>query len=106
MTRHPLSIAGALLTTVSALIFIFVFLIDLFGFHSNPYVGLVFFVILPALFVLGLVMIPLGAVLERRRQRLGLAPHRVPHIDLTNPHHQRVVSAVHALTIANRQIVS
>ena len=106
MTRHPLSIAGALLTTVSALIFIFVFLIDLFGFHSNPYVGLVFFVILPALFVLGLVMIPLGAVLERRRQRLGLAPHRVPHIDLTNPHHQRVVSVVLALTIANLLIVS
>ena len=51
MTRHPLSIAGALLTTVSAVVFLFVLFLDLFGFHTNPYVGLIFFVILPTLFV-------------------------------------------------------
>ena len=94
------------MTTVVAVLFIFVFLIDLFGFHSNPYFGLIFFVILPLLFVLGLLMIPTGMVLERRRQRLGLAPHRVPRIDFSDPHHQRVVSAVLALTIANVLIVS
>ena len=106
MTRHPLSVAGGLLTTVVAVIFIFVFLIDLFGFHSNPYFGLIFFVILPVLFALGLLMIPTGIVLERRRQRLGLAPHRVPRIDFNDPHHQRVVGAVLGLTIVNVLIVS
>ena len=58
MTRHPLSIVGAWITTLSAFIFLFVFLIDLFGLHSNPYVGLLFFLILPMFFVLGLLMIP------------------------------------------------
>ena len=106
MTRHPLSVAGALLTSVSALIFVFVFLVDLFGFHSNPYFGLVFFVILPVVFVLGLVMIPVGAVLERRRQRLGLAPHRVPRIDLADPPISASWVSCFALTIVNLLIVS
>jgi hypothetical protein len=106
MTRHPLSIAGGLLTTLSALVFIFVFLIDVFGFHTNPYFGLVFFVVLPVVFILGLVMIPAGIMLERRRQRLGLAPRRVPLIDFSNPRHQQVTVVVLALTIANVLIVS
>jgi hypothetical protein len=106
MTRHPLSIAGAMLTTLTALVFIFVLLIDLFGFHTNPYVGLLFFVMLPALFVLGLLMIPMGIVLDRRRQRQGLAPRRMPRIDLGDPVHQRAVVGVLALTLVNILIVS
>jgi NapC/NirT cytochrome c family, N-terminal region len=106
MTRHPLSIAGAMLTTLTALVFIFVLLADLFGFHSNPYLGLLFFVMLPALFVLGLLMIPMGIMLERRRQRKGLAPRRMPRIDLGDPVHQRAVVGVLALTLVNILIVS
>ncbi len=106
MTRHPLSIVGAWLVTLSACIFLFVFLVDLFGFHSNPYVGLVFFVILPMAFVLGLVMIPAGMVLEQRRRRRGLAPRGMPRIDLNDPIHRRRIAVVLALTIVNVLIVS
>ena len=106
MTRHPVSIVGAWITTLSAFILLFVFLIDLFGLHSNPYVGLLFFLILPLFFVLGLLLIPLGIVLERRRQRQGLAARRMPRIDLNDPVHQRVIVIVLGLTIANVSIVS
>jgi hypothetical protein len=106
MTRHPLSVIGAWLTTASAFVFIFVFVIDLFGLHANPYFGLIFFVLLPVLFVLGLLMIPLGSVLERRREAQGLAPRRMPRIDLSDPHQQRVAGVVLALTIVNLLIVS
>jgi hypothetical protein len=106
MTRHPLSIVGAWLVTVSAFIFLFVFLIDLFGLHRNPYFGLVFFLIVPLLFVLGLLMIPLGVVLERRRTAKGLPPRRWPRVDLNDPTHQRTVIALLALTFANVVIVS
>jgi len=37
--RNPLSLAGAALTTTSAVLFLIVFLADLFGLHTNPYVG-------------------------------------------------------------------
>jgi hypothetical protein len=106
MTRNPLSIVGAWLATLSAVVFIFVFLIDLFGLHSNPYFGLVFFLILPVFFVLGLVMIPAGILLERRRGRKGLAPRRFPRIDLNDPVAQRTIGIVITLTIVNILIVS
>ena len=41
--RSPLSIAGMVLTTISAVVFLVVFLADLFGMHTNPYIGIVFF---------------------------------------------------------------
>jgi hypothetical protein len=106
MTRHPLSIVGAWLVTLSAFVFLFVFLVDLFGLHHNPYFGLVFFLILPVFFVIGLILIPLGMVLERRRQARGLAPRRWPHIDLNRSGHRRTVAMVAALTVVNLLIVS
>ncbi|HMD33374.1 MAG TPA: NapC/NirT family cytochrome c, partial [Vicinamibacterales bacterium] len=106
MTRHPLSLVGAALTTISAFIFVFVLFADLFGLHSNPYFGLVFFVILPILFVLGLLMIPGGVYLDRRRRRKGLAPLQMPRIDLNEPRHYRVAVMVLALTFVNLMIVS
>src|SRR5215471_19725353 len=106
MTRHPLSIIGAWLVTLSGFTFLFVFLIDLFGLHSNPYFGLVFFLFLPMIFALGLVMIPVGIMLEHRRRRQGLEPRRLPRIDLNDPVQQRTIVLVLALTIANVLIVS
>ena len=54
-----------------------VFLADLFGMHSNPYIGIFFFHILPAIFLIGLVLIPLGAWIERRRRAAGRKPSEV-----------------------------
>ena len=59
MKKHPLSILGMALTTISAVLFLFVYLADAFGLHTNPYMGIVFFLIMPAFFIAGLVMIPI-----------------------------------------------
>ena len=103
-----MSVAGMVLTTVSAVLFLVVFLADLFGLHSNPYIGLVFFVMLPGVFVLGLLLIPLGAWLEHRRRRAGKAPSEVrwPQIDLNNADHRRAAVAIFTLTLVNVVIVS
>jgi hypothetical protein len=100
------SIAGALLTTVTAVVFLVVFLADLFGLHANPYLGIVFFLILPAFFVLGLVLIPVGGWRERRRRRHGRAAARWPHIDLNDPVGRQRALIVVALTAANLVIIS
>jgi NapC/NirT cytochrome c family protein len=106
MKRHPLSIAGVALVTLSAVVFLFVLLLDMFGLHTNPYLGIVFFLILPAFFVLGLLMIPAGLFLERRRRARGLEPLQLPRIDLNDPVHRRGVLAVTVLTLVNVLIVS
>ena len=48
-----------------------------FGLFNNPYAGLVVFVALPALFVFGLLLIPVGIWLQRRallRDPIGSRP--------------------------------
>jgi hypothetical protein len=106
MRRHPLSIIGVALVTLSAVVFLFVLLLDVFGLHTNPYLGIVFFLVLPAFFVLGLLLIPLGMALERRRRARGLEPHHWPRLDLNDPAHRRGVLIVAALTLVNVLIVS
>jgi hypothetical protein len=108
LIRSPVSIAGMVLTTISAALFLVVFLADVFGFHTNPYIGIVFFLLLPALFVLGLGLIPLGAWLERRRRAAGMPPTAVnwPRIDLNDPAQRTRAVLIFALTLANIVIVS
>jgi hypothetical protein len=69
LIRSPVSVARMVLTTISAALFLVVFVADLFGLHTNPYIGIVFFLILPALFLLGLALIPLGAWCTGRQSK-------------------------------------
>src|SRR5579864_2793421 len=52
LIRSPISVAGMVLTTISAVLFLVVFLADVLGLHTNPYIGIVFFLVLPGLFVI------------------------------------------------------
>src|SRR5580765_2052675 len=87
LIRSPISIVGMVLTTITAVVFVVVVLAELFGLHTNPYVGILFFLVLPALFVVGLLLIPFGAWIERRRRAAGKPPASVdwPRIDLNDP---------------------
>jgi len=108
LIRSPISVVGMVLTTISAVLFLIVFLADLFGWHTNPYLGIVFFLILPGVFLFGLILIPLGAWIERRRRARGRAPSEVhwPRIDLNDPAQRTTAVIVFAVTMANIVIVS
>lgn len=108
LIRSPVSVAGMVLTTISAVIFLVVFLADLFGLHTNPYLGILFFLILPAVFLVGLALIPIGAWIERRRLARGLAPSAMewPRLDLNSVRHRRIAVSLFVLTMANIVIVS
>jgi hypothetical protein len=108
VVRNRISIVGAALATIGAVLFLVVFLADLFGLHTNPYIGIVFFLILPGIFLFGLALIPAGAWLERRRRRRGHAassPHW-PRFDLNDPIQRRGALVFAAITLANVVIVS
>src|SRR5436305_3906043 len=96
------------LTTMSAVVFLVVFFADLFGFHTNPYLGILFFLVLPGIFLFGLALIPLGAWIERRRRARGRAAADVhwPRVDLNDPIHRQTAVIIFALTMANIVIVS
>ncbi len=99
---HPLSAAGIVLTTVSATLFLSLWALDAAGWIRNPYVGLLAFIAIPALFVTGLVLIPIGAWLGRRRARRGLeAVPRWPRIDLNDRRARRPALLIVLATVVN-----
>lgn len=108
--RNPTTVAGALLTTIAVLLFLGYFMVELAGVtgHENPYLGIVFFITLPALAVVGLLLIPLGAWIERRRQMKGRPPslRLWPRLDLNHPQTRAILFAVVVLTPVNLLIVS
>jgi hypothetical protein len=54
--RHPVALCGVAITTAMAILFLVLLLFDLAGFFHNPYFGLLLFVVIPAAFVLGLLL--------------------------------------------------
>lgn len=66
-TRHPLGFIGLNLTTAAGVLLLFFFIASSFGMSENPYIGLVIFFVLPAIFIAGLVMMPIGSYLYKRR---------------------------------------
>lgn len=106
--RNRVSVSGAALASLGGILFVGVFLLELFGFHTNPYIGIVFFIVFPTIFGAGLVLIPFGAYLERRRRRAGRAPSelRWPRLDLNDAHQRRVFFSVSALTLVNLVVAS
>ena len=104
--RNWLTLLGAVLTTVSAVLFLIFFFLDLAGFHTNPYMGIVTFLLLPAAFVLGLALIPLGVWRERRRLALGKPVTPWPVLDFSRPNVRWGAIVLLALTCVNIAIVA
>ncbi|HMK30527.1 MAG TPA: NapC/NirT family cytochrome c [Terriglobales bacterium] len=67
LTSHWVSMLGVALVTTAGFSWLFVLPIQLRGHASNPYIGIVVFIFIPVIFILGLILIALGVFLGRRR---------------------------------------
>ena len=106
--NNPISLAGGAITTASGVTMVGYWLVDIFGpTNNNPYLGIIFFLILPAFFVAGLVMIPIG-VFHRRKmlQKAGHIPLEFPKVDFNDRIFRHGVDIVLVATILNLLIVS
>lgn len=104
--RHPVSFSGAVIAVLSAALFIIFFAAESMGMHTNPYMGMVFFLILPMMFIAGLLLIPFGVWRQRRRAAAGKGDLLWPTINLNTSRHRQVVGTVMVLTVMNVIIVS
>jgi nitrate/TMAO reductase-like tetraheme cytochrome c subunit len=104
--RHPISFSGALLSLFSATLFLIFFVAESMGWHTNPYMGMVFFIILPGLFLAGLGLIPLGVWRQHRRVATGKGELQWPTLNLNSPRHRKVTALVLVITVLNVVIVS
>src|ERR1700733_7868726 len=106
--NNPLSLLGGALTSASALVLIGFWVVSIFGRggSNNPYIGIIFDLFLPGLFVLGLVLIPIGIFLRRRSLiAAGQVPEIYPQIDLQNQVFRRGIEVVVVATLINFIIV-
>ncbi len=101
--HNPITLTGAVITTSSALTLIAFWTYEILaGWPVRPYAGIVFILILPGIFVAGLVLIPVGGVWQRRKLRMaGQLPPVYPKIDLGQPVLRRAISWVLGLTMLN-----
>jgi nitrate/TMAO reductase-like tetraheme cytochrome c subunit len=93
LLRNWVTLAGAALAVVSLANILVLILIEVFATRENPYIGILTWVVFPVFLLLGLGVIPLGILLERRRRqraRRGATP-LFPRLDLNVPRQRRAL---------------
>ena len=106
--NNPISLAGGAITTAAGVTMIGYWMVELFGRpNENPYLGIIFFLLLPFLFIAGLVLIPVGVFLRRRLlQKAGQIPAEFPRIDLNDRIFRHGLDIVLVATIVNLLVVA
>jgi len=98
LVRNVVSLGGVALALICAVNILFLLVLDYFS--PSPYIGIFAFMIIPAILVCGLILIPIGMLLERRRRR-RLTPGEIPRmpvLDLNSQHQRRLFASVLAFS--------
>jgi hypothetical protein len=107
LSNNLLSLVGVILVTTASISLISLAPGMWSGTASNPYLGILIFLVLPAIFISGLLLIPLGILLRKRSEaRKGLSVSAFPPLDLKNADFRRLVVFVAATSIINLALVS
>lgn len=110
ISRSWIGLVGAALTTISAVLFVSLFAMNLVGFEGGPYSGILSFLVIPMVFIFGLLLIPLGVWRQRRREAKnaseGKPPLRAPVLDFNLASTRKAALIVFVLTIVNLSLVA
>lgn len=85
--RNYISFVGAAIATAALLSTVLLFLVEIGSHQENPYLGILTYIILPSILLLGLAIVVVGMLLERRRRHRG-SPEQIaayPKLDLNDP---------------------
>ena len=99
--RNPISLIGLAVASSMAVVFVGLLVLDYAGELTNPYVGLLAFMAVPSVLLVGLMLIPIGIWRRRRHLALGRADEDWPVIDLRVAHTRTVILIVAGLTCVN-----
>src|SRR5690349_10371435 len=99
--KNPISLIGVALAAVAIANIVFLVLIDVLSNQPSPYVGILAYMVAPAFLVVGLLLIPVGMVWERRRRLRAVgAPLHYAKLDLNNPAQRSAVAFVLSFVVA------
>ncbi|HEX7877902.1 MAG TPA: NapC/NirT family cytochrome c, partial [Candidatus Eisenbacteria bacterium] len=89
LAYNPITALGTFLALFALAAIVIFYFLSLRGEGDNPYTGIFTLVVFPGVLVIGLLLIPAGMLLEKRRQEHGHARPFV--VDLKNPAHLRAL---------------
>lgn len=103
LSQNTLSLVGVVLTSSSAITLIAFWTYDfMLPGPPHPYVGILLFLLLPGIFLFGLILIPVGIWLRRRKLRAaGELPSTYPAIDIKTPMARNSLLFVGVATLLN-----
>jgi len=111
VTGNLISLVGTAITTVSAFLFVLLFAMSLVSEHGGgPYLGILSFLVLPAFFMLGLILVAVGIHRQRTRRRAArargeAAPTPFPVLDFNQRGTRQTVMLFLGATAANLLIL-
>jgi nitrate/TMAO reductase-like tetraheme cytochrome c subunit len=90
--RNWMSLTGLVIVIGSLFSFFLLFMLDAVAHFSNPYIGILTYIIAPAFLIFGLLLTVIGLLRERRKR--GGAVSLVPpvQIDLSRPRDKRILA--------------
>lgn len=105
--KNWLTMFGGMLAGISAFFIVTLIFAGLLHLTDSPYIGVMAFMILPFVFVTGLLLVPMGAYWQRKRgpEPETAAAGPFPILDFNNPHTRRVGALVVLLTAFNVLII-
>lgn len=94
---NPLSLIGAALTAINVALIVVLTVMMILTKHAGPYADIVVYFLLPLIAFGGLVLVVVGVMRERRRQKKGLPERRLPVLDFNDPNQRSGVFTLVAL---------
>ena len=86
LSNNWISLTGVVIVTTATIFWLFLLPVTLRGETSNPYIGILAFLTIPGPFFLGLILIPLGMWLKRKREgRQSIYPPEFPPLNWQQP---------------------
>jgi nitrate/TMAO reductase-like tetraheme cytochrome c subunit len=102
LSNNWLTFLGVILTTTGGVSWLFILPLSMTGEAANPYLGILFFAVFPALFFAGLALMPLGIWLKIRKERkAGTSGVEFPAVSWGNVEFRRIVSVIVLATLVN-----
>jgi len=107
LSNNWMSLVGVIIVTTATVFWLFLLPVTLRGETTSPYIGILVFLVLPAPFFAGLIMIPLGIWLKRKREgRSGIYPPDFPTLTWHNFELRKLTYFFGATTVLNLAIAS
>ncbi|OGX30921.1 MAG: hypothetical protein A2787_01130 [Omnitrophica WOR_2 bacterium RIFCSPHIGHO2_01_FULL_48_9] len=98
--QNWISVIGGILSSVWFSTILVLFILDFRNKEPNPYLGVITYMIAPFFLIASLLLIPLGASIERKQRVKRGHARKFPHIDFNNPVHQKIAYVTIIVTTA------